>query len=64
MTTITADLPTDQAIPYWNILVPAPSSVLLTPGDMIIDDIGRSAVISGSELTSLGWRIVAKMATT
>jgi hypothetical protein len=64
MTRNIADLPTDQAIPYWNILVPAPSGVLLAPGDMITDDIGRSAVIAGSELTSLGWRIIAKMATT
>jgi hypothetical protein len=64
MTKIAADLPGDQAIPYWNILVPAPSGVLLAPGDMITDDIGRSAVIAGSELTSLGWRIIAKMATT
>jgi hypothetical protein len=31
---------------------------------MITDDIGRTAVIAGSELTNLGWRIIAKMATT
>nr|WP_294527309.1 hypothetical protein [uncultured Rhodopila sp.] len=59
-----ANLPTDQAIPYWNIFVPAPAGVLLAPGDMVTDDIGRSAVIAGSELTNLGWRITAKMATT
>ena len=59
-----ANLPTDQAAPYWNILVPAPAGVLLAPGDMVTDDISRSAVIAGSELTSLGWRITAKMATT
>jgi hypothetical protein len=59
-----ADLPTDQAVPYWNILIPAPAGVLLAPGDIVTDDLGRSAVISGSELTNLGWRIVAKMATT
>jgi len=63
-TTTAANLPTDQAIPYWNVVVPAPADVLLGPGDMITDDIGRSAVISGSELTILGWRIIAKMATT
>nr|WP_294546322.1 hypothetical protein [uncultured Rhodopila sp.] len=62
--TTSVNLPTDQAIPYWNILVPAPAGVLLLPGDMITDDIGRSAVIAGSELTSLGWRLIAKMATT
>jgi hypothetical protein len=62
--TTSVHLPTDQSIPYWNVLVPAPPGVLLSPGDMITDDIGRSAVIAGSELTSLGWRVVAKMATT
>jgi hypothetical protein len=64
MTTGAANLPTDQATPSWNILLPAPSGVLLGPGDMITDDIGRNAVISGAELSSLGWRIIAKMATT
>ncbi len=58
------NLPTDQAIPYWNILVPAVTGVLLSPGDMVTDDLSRSAVIAGSELTGLGWRLTAKMATT
>jgi hypothetical protein len=61
---VATGLPTDQTIPYWNILVPAPSGVILTPGDLITDDLGRSAFIAGSELTDLGWRITAKMATT
>lgn len=58
------NLPTDQGSPFWHVLVPAPAGVLLAPGDMITDDISRSAVIVGSELTNLGWRITAKMATT
>ena len=28
------------------------------------DDIGRAAIISGAELTDLGWRLTAKQATT
>jgi hypothetical protein len=60
----TADLPTDQGTPYWNVLVPSPAGVVLAPGDIITDDLGRTAVISGSELTELGWRIIARMATT
>ncbi len=60
----TADLPTDQVIPYWNVLLPSPAGVVLSPGDIITDDLGRTAVISGTELTNLGWRISAKMATT
>ncbi len=60
----TTDLPTDQMVPFWNVLVPAPAGVLLSPGDIIMDDLGRTAIISGSELTDLGWRLSARMATT
>jgi hypothetical protein len=58
------DLPTDQAIPYLNILLPAVRGVVLSLGDIVTDDLTRTAVISGTELTNLGWRISAKMATT
>ena len=58
------DLPTDQAVPYWNVLLPAIAHVILSPGDLVTDDLNRTAVIAGSELTDLGWRISAKMATT
>lgn len=57
-------LPSDQASPYWAILVPAPAGILLSPGDIVTDDLGRTAVIAESELTDLGWRMSAKMATT
>lgn len=60
----TTDLPTDQVIPYWNVLLPAATGVILSPGDLITDDLNRTAVIAGSELTNLGWRISARMATT
>jgi hypothetical protein len=59
-----AGLPADQAVPYWNLLMPSAAQVILSPGDMINDDLGRTAVIAGSELTNLGWRINAKLATT
>jgi hypothetical protein len=58
------NLPTDQAIPYWNILLPAIAHVVLSPGDLVTDDLSRTAAIAGSELTDLGWRVSAKMATT
>jgi hypothetical protein len=57
-------LPTEQASPNWNILLPAPADILLSPGDRITDDFGRNAVISAAELSGLGWRITAKMTTT
>jgi hypothetical protein len=58
------DLPTAQLIPYWNVLVPSSVGIVLSPGDIITDDLGRTAVVAGSELTDPGWRISAKMATT
>ena len=59
-----ANLPTDQALASWYVLLPAPVGVLITSGDLMTDDLGRNAVVTGSELTSLGWRISAKMAMT
>ena len=59
-----AYLPTDQALASWYVLLPAPAGVLINPGDLLCDDLGRNAVVTGSELTSLGWRINAKMAMT
>jgi hypothetical protein len=59
-----AGLPTDQAIPYLSILLPAPADVVLASGDLVSDDLGRSAVIATAELTALGWRLSAKLATT
>jgi hypothetical protein len=59
-----ADLPTDQMVPYWNVLIPSVVGVVLSPGDIMTDDLGRTGVINSSELTNLGWRISAKMATT
>jgi hypothetical protein len=58
------DLPTDQVIFYWNILLPAVGGVILSPGDLMTDDLHRTAVIAGCELTDLGWRLNAKMVTT
>lgn len=59
----TTDLPTDQAVPYWNILLPAVAYPAVSPGDRVIDDLDRTAIIVGTELSDLGWRISAKMAT-
>jgi hypothetical protein len=59
-----ADLPTDSTIPFWTVLVPAVSGVVISPSDIMSDDLGRSAVVSAAELTSFGWRINVKQATT
>ena len=60
----TAGLPSDINVPFWNIFLPAAENVILSPGDLITDDLKRTGVITGSELTDLGWRISAKTATT
>jgi hypothetical protein len=59
----TAGLPINLGAPYLSILVPSVAGINLSPGDLVTDDLGRTAVITGSELTSLGWRVNAKLAT-
>jgi hypothetical protein len=59
-----ADLPSDSTIPYWTVLIPAVPGVIISPSDIMSDDLGRSAVVAAAELTSLGWRINVKLATT
>lgn len=50
----------------WAVLLPAlrlthpPRE--LRPGDLIHDDLGRTAVIASAELTGLGWRLHARQA--
>jgi hypothetical protein len=59
-----AGLPTDQTIPFVEVLLPYVPPVILSLGDIIGDDLGRSIVIGAAELTELGWRITARLATT
>jgi len=48
----------------WVVLMPGVEGVFLRPGDLIRDDLGRMAVLSGTELTALGWRLYARQAGT
>jgi hypothetical protein len=59
-----AELPTDETVPYWTVLLPAWPSVVLRLSDLMTDDLGRNAVVSAIELTDLGWRLSVKQATT
>ncbi|MEO8716070.1 MAG: hypothetical protein ABI369_13755 [Acetobacteraceae bacterium] len=59
-----ANLPSDAGVPYWTVLLPAPPDVLLLPGDLLHDDLGRAAVVAAAELTGLGWRLTVKQAIT
>ena len=50
----------------WAVLLPAlcvaGAPVLLRPGDLVHDDIGRTGVIASAELTDLGWRLHVRQA--
>ena len=46
----------------WEVLLPGTPGVLLRPGDLVNDDLGRTGVLSGTELTALGWRLFARQA--
>lgn len=59
-----ADLPSDNTVPYWTILLPAIPNVVLRTADLMVDDLGRNAVVAAVELSELGWRLTVKQATT
>lgn len=59
-----AGLPSDASVPYWTVLLPAVSGVVLLPADLMKDDLGRAAVVAAAELTELGWRVTVKQAIT
>jgi hypothetical protein len=48
----------------WEMLLPGTAGVLLRPGDLVADDLGRSGVLAATELTALGWRLFARQAGT
>ena len=61
----TAGLPADTPIGYWTVLLPTVSTpngnpIILQPADLLIDDLGRTATISGAEMTDLGWRLTVR----
>jgi hypothetical protein len=57
-------LPTDQSMPAFIVLMPKVPTVIFSPGDIMNDDLGRTIVIASTELTDLGWRLSARLAST
>ena len=55
------DLPGEAGVAHWNTLRP-PTPVRIRPADLIRDDTGASYVVISTELSSLGWRLLAKQA--
>jgi hypothetical protein len=58
-----ASLPTEQPLAFLSLLLPCLSGIQPNPGDLLTDDIGRSATLVATEETATGWRLMAKMVT-
>ncbi|SFK32848.1 hypothetical protein SAMN05518863_106134 [Candidatus Pantoea symbiotica] len=56
-------LPGETRSAWHNIMMPAFRGVFVHAGDFITDDAGHRFVISGSELTDMGWRLTALQVT-
>ena len=57
-------LPGDVRIPWWAILLPAFTGVIIETSYIISDELGRRYIVSSAELTDMGWRITAQQAET
>ncbi len=57
-------LPADITGGSWTILLPRHATITLKTGDLVTDDLGRTATLASTELTHLGWRTIARQATT
>lgn len=58
------NLPGDVRNPWWQILLPSFTGVVIETSDIVTDDLSRRYVVSSAELTDLGWRITAQSAQT
>ena len=59
-----AGLPTDQVTPYWTIFLSKTFDIVLSAGDVVKDDLGRSAIVTYAQSIAFGWRLIAKVSTT
>lgn len=56
-------LPTDTAVAQWTILLPPSVPAAIQPGDIVVDAGGRQSIVASAELSHLGWRLLARQAT-
>lgn len=56
-------LPAETRSAGYSMLMPAFSGVHVQAGDFVSDDTGRRYVITGTELTDMGWRLMAMKVT-
>lgn len=59
----TTTLPNPIGPGTWTILMPHHTTTPLKTGDTLTDDLGRSALITTTELTHLGWHLTARQTT-
>ncbi len=57
------DLPGEAGTAHWTILLP-PTPAPIHPADLIRDETGAGYVVTSTELSALGWRLVVKQAET
>ena len=57
-----AELPGDMGVSQWIAILPKSVGVMLRPGDLMRDDLGRSGVVKSAEKSDLGWRLLVKQA--
>ena len=51
------ELPSDNGVGVWRVFLPSWSGVLISPGFIIIDDVGKRMIVRQAELSDLGWNI-------
>ena len=59
-----AHLPADSRAAWWTVLLPSWPGIILHMGDEFEDETGHRYVVSGTELTELGWRLICGQLTT
>lgn len=59
-----AGLPADAGVAGWSVLLPPTPLVLLAPGDLMLDDLGRAGIVSAAELSDHGWKLAVRQAST
>ena len=57
-------LPADVRNEGWKVLLPPSVPVVIKPGDILTDDLGKRYTVTGAELTDLGFRMTAQEAHT
>ena len=54
------DLPASVVPGSWEVLLPNIADLVVRTNDRISDEMGRSAIVTAAERSSLGWRVIAK----